>query len=503
MCIKTHMVECTFFKRYTILVIGSRFNLSQNNMRGHNMSEEYEVIMDEEAIEEIDYVSLGKAMKEIRRAAGMKQEQAAKIFNVSRSVYTKYETGTVKPNPEGLEAFAKRFNVSFEELLKKVSIAIPDTCALLKNKRLLHMLLEDYDRVIIPTTVMTELSFRKTQKKTPQERKTSKVAWQVMANIDYYIEQYKERISKADNEFYKIPESVPDVRNLINDHKVMALAKDMEKKVVGDVVIIHDDVDFLVHDGIAIRIDDYIAKRNKLKLKDYTSIIDLDMEFDHLEYFYRTAPTLDLNAYLPDGMTLLISAIKCNDPEKIKERGGRRIPDQKVVNKIKFLLENGADPNKNDNGRYCLPPISHCIQTRERYGYDIFKILIQFGCDINKAARDECTASYLKVGKLNEGNTPLMIACWHAKKPFFYDLCKIEGISINQQDSNGYTALTKCAVQRYNRKKKGLDSPKNEEMYEYLISLGADTIIRDRNNHTALDWIKRGDDPKYKEHEIW
>lgn len=465
------------------------------------MAEEVNEIIDDEVREEIDYVSLGKAMRKIRTAAGMNQDKAAEIFNVSRTVYTKYETGSVKPNLEGLQAFAKRFNVSFDELLKKISIAIPDTCALLKNKRLIHMLLEDYDQVIIPTTVLRELSFRKTQKGNPQERKTSKVAWQVMANLDYYFVEYKDRITRMDNENYKIPDSVQDVRNLINDHKVMALAKDLEKKVVGDVVIVHDDVDFLVHDGQTIKIDDYVAKRSKLI--DYTSIIDLDMEFDHLEYYQKIASTLDLNAYLPDGMTLLISTIKCNDPEKIEERGGRRIPDQKVIKKVRFLLDNGADPNKNDNGRYCLPPLAHSVQTRELYGFDIFKILLDAGCDFNKAARDERTASYMKVGKLNEGNTPLMIACFHAKKKFVKMLCEKDGISLNQQDSNGYTALIKCAVQRYNRLKKGQDAPINEELYQYLISRGADTLIRDRNNHTAADWMKRGDDASYRENEIW
>ena len=82
-------------------------------------------------------------------------------------------------------------------------------------------------------------------------------------------------------------------------------------------------------------------------------------------------------------------------------------------------------------------------------------------------------------------------------------LCEKEGISLNQQDSNGYTALMKCAVQRYNRMKRGQDAPINEELYDYLISRGADTLIRDRNNHTAADWMKRGDDPSYRENEIW
>ncbi len=466
------------------------------------MSTEFDEVFEEEPREEIDYVSLGMAMKRIRTGKGKTQEEAAKIFNVSRTVYTKYETGSVKPSKDGLENFAKAFNVSLDELMKKISIAIPDTCALLKNKRLLHMLLEDYDQVIIPTTVMIELSYRKTQKSTPQERKTAKVAWQVSANIDYYLTEYADRISRRDNENYKVPESVHNVRNMINDHKVMALARDLEKKATGEVVIIHDDVDFTVYEGKALRIDDYVAKRSKLV--EYTSIIDLDMEFDHLEDFNRIVRTMDLNAYLPDGMTLLISAIKCNDPEKIDERNGRRIPDQKVLKKVRFLLDNGADPNKNDNGRYCLPPLAHSIQTRERYGFDIFKMLLDAGCDFNKAARDERTASYLKVGKLNEGNTPLMIACYHSKKKFIYALCELEGISVNQQDSNGYTALMKCAVQRFNRIKRGQTHELNDELYAYMLSRpGVDRIIRDRNNHTAEDWWKRGDDPKYRENEQW
>ena len=60
------------------------------------MADDFDEIMEtEEEREVIDYVSLGKAMKKIRSAAGMKQEEAAKIFNVSRTVYTKYETGTI------------------------------------------------------------------------------------------------------------------------------------------------------------------------------------------------------------------------------------------------------------------------------------------------------------------------------------------------------------------------------------------------------------------------
>ena len=131
-------------------------------------------------------------------------------------------------------------------------------------------------------------------------------------------------------------------------------------------------------------------------------------------------------------------------------------------------------------------------RTGKRY-LNIFRTLLEYGCDFNKGSRDERTYSHMKIGKLNEGNTPLMIACWQGLKRFAEQLCALPGISLNQQDSNGYTALIKCAVQRYNRKKAGKPYAVQEELYRYLISKGADQLIRDRNNETAQDWWEKGD----------
>ena len=46
------------------------------------MAEDFDEIVEEEVREEIDYVSLGKAMRKIRTAAGMKQDKAAEISNL-------------------------------------------------------------------------------------------------------------------------------------------------------------------------------------------------------------------------------------------------------------------------------------------------------------------------------------------------------------------------------------------------------------------------------------
>lgn len=456
------------------------------------MSDEVSIEVEEEEREVIDYVSLGKKMREIRKSKGKTQDDIKGIlpdcYRYDRSVYSKYESGKVRPSRDFINKFSEYFHVPVDELLKKVSVAIPDTCALLKNKRLLHMLLEDYDRVIVPSTVLNELSFRKNRGKDDREKK---IAWQILANIDYYMTEYSDRFKKADSDGYRVH---AEDRNTENDLKIIELAKDMAKKVVGDVDIITDDVDITTFTDIGIqavrsvRIDDYVAKRTKTF--DYQTVLDLNLEYDHLEYYQKIISHIDLNAYLPDGMTLLISCIQNIRPDKDK----RPIPKEKIYKKIRFLLDNGADPNKNDNGRYCLPPLAHCVQVEDPFDSVAFNILLDHHCDFNKASRDERTSSYMKVGKLNEGNTPLMIACWCGKKKFAETLCRLEGISLNQQDSNGYTALIKCAVQRHNRKKTGQKYSSNEYLYKYLIDRGADTLIRDRNNRTAEDWWNMADE---------
>lgn len=153
-------------------------------------------------------------------------------------------------------------------------------------------------------------------------------------------------------------------------------------------------------------------------------------------------------------------------------------------------MDNGADPDKTDNSRYCLTPLAHCVQVGD---FKALCILLECGADYNKGSVDEITPSNLKMQNMNEGNTPLMIACWHGRKRFVEKLCQLPGISLNQQDCNGYTALHKCAVQRYNRKKGQKDTTQLEAIYRYLLNRpGIDPLIRDRNNKTAKDWWDKG-----------
>ena len=241
-----------------------------------------------------------------------------------------------------------------------------------------------------------------------------------------------------------------------------------------------------------------MAKRSKTE-SNYQVILDLDLEFDHLEKYDIAAKQMNLNAFLPDGMTLLISCIRCNEPEKVEERRGRIIPEPKIQEKLIFLLEHGADPNKPDSNQYCHTPLEHCIERFEekRKGeydpsFEEFCILLNHGADYNKCSVDETQPSDKRISEINEGNTPLMIACYHGKMNFVKKLCSMPDISINAQDCNGYTALIKCAVARWKNKNEGKRYDKYEKIYNFLKEdMHADTLIRDRNNSTAQDWWNR------------
>ena len=54
----------------------------------------------------------------------------------------------------------------------------------------------------------------------------------------------------------------------------------------------------------------------------------------------------DINAYLPDGNTLIISVVR-----------NKRMPMNQRQEKIKWLIAHGADVNRRDCGKYYFPPL--------------------------------------------------------------------------------------------------------------------------------------------------
>lgn len=71
-------------------------------------------------------MTLCEKLIDLRRKAGLSQEQMAQQLDVSRQAVSKWETGTADPSTSNLLALAKLFGVSAEELLQSVEKSAPD-----------------------------------------------------------------------------------------------------------------------------------------------------------------------------------------------------------------------------------------------------------------------------------------------------------------------------------------------------------------------------------------
>lgn len=438
--------------------------------------------------------TIGMNIKRYRKERGLTQKELATKTNIQRTTISKYEKGILTPTSENLEYIEKALKLKEGTLAQKVAIAVPDTSALMRNKRLLNLLLEDYSQIIIADVVIIELSGFKNARlgsnATAQQRRDKKIASQTMSKIEDYKLKYKGKVIQKETKQYDVSKNLGVSEK---DQRIVELAKDMRKQTsrVIDIIHIDKDIPLLADDTInTLYLESYMAGRSKTE-SNYQTILDLDMEFDHLERYDVAAAQMNLDAYLPDGMTLLISCIRCNEPEKVGERGGRFIPEPLIQKKLVFLLEHGADPNKTDSHQYCHTPLEHCI---ERYEPDFkeFCILLRHGADYNKCSVDETQPGHKRISEINEGNTPLMIACFLGKEKWVRKLCSYPDICINSQDCNGYTPLIKSAVARWNKRNEGKKHDKYESIYYFLKDeMHADTLIRDRNNKTAQWWWDR------------
>ena len=162
----------------------------------------------------------------------------------------------------------------------------------------------------------------------------------------------------------------------------------------------------------------------------------------HINEFYADSyddlepPTQEeVNAYLPDGNTLIISVVR----DKTKPFLQRKA-------KILWLIDYGADVNKRDCSRRYFPPLSHAIQAND---YEMFFFLLH-DCKANPNVGSRNPFDAGKVRQKNEGNMPLMIAAWDGKSNFIRALVSDERTSINQQDANGFTALMKASMNGWN-----------------------------------------------------
>ncbi|GHV33876.1 hypothetical protein FACS18949_08890 [Clostridia bacterium] len=91
-----------------------------------------------------------KKLTVLRKVKGLKQEEMAKIVDVARSTYAKWEAGTHKPNAEDLIKLADFFNISLDYLLDRELIRADETLTDEETHMLLlYRVAEERDRELV------------------------------------------------------------------------------------------------------------------------------------------------------------------------------------------------------------------------------------------------------------------------------------------------------------------------------------------------------------------
>lgn len=425
----------------------------------------------------VDNIFLCARLKELREKNNCSMEELANKINIldnipigedgkrhgmNKSSISRAESGKI--TEKTLEAMAKNYCRVFglnekqtDQFLRGERIAIPDTSALLKNPQLIDELNREYSRVVIPKVVIDELNSIKNKDSGHLGRR----AWEVIRGIGY-----GDRTIRMDYTGKPVEDN--------NDCRIICIAQDATDKYHCRVDIITDDTDYSAylkgHDSVkAVHLREYMATRQELVNMEKLSRID---RYYADSYENCEAPTAkEANAYLPNGNTLIISAVR-----------NRAISVEKRKEKIRWLLECGADINKRDSSRRYFPPLSHAVQMGN---YDMFLFLLnECGADPNIGSRNPYDCG--KVRQKNEGNMPLMVAAWEGKKQFVDALCKDERTSINQQDANGFTALMKACMNGHFADNREAGT---RNIRDILLAAGADEKIVDIDGKTAENWI--------------
>lgn len=391
---------------------------------------------------------IGRRLAELREKNGLSQQDLARMINRDPSIISKVEGGKRKKIDEYVDDYIRAMKCPKElkdEIMRAVKIAVPDTSALLYNTRLIDALCDKYDKVVIPDTIIRELQNTKDSK----QGKKSRNAWEILniISMDKRIIRYSCNNDMREKNDIKIIEATRRAVNelgcgadiITNDIDYSALLKGDE-----EILAIHVKDFFQIHYNITNMLG--LDELDKTFLDDYSK--------------YNTPLGVDINEYLPNGNTLIISTIRNNN-----------ITTPKKIKKIEWLIKNGADVNKRDRCGHYFPPLTHSIQLDD---YDMFHFLLK-ECNANPNIGSKNPFSSKLLRQQNEGNMPLMVAAWHGRTKFVKDLCNDPRTSINQQDFNGFTALIKAAIKH------------RKHCCQILLDAGADVKIVDHDDMTALD----------------
>ena len=410
---------------------------------------------------------LCKRLKELREKNNCTMNEMAEKLAVNgiapnKSSISRVEAGKTSEKTllETARKYCEAFGMSKEQtnqFLRGERIAVPDTSALLRNSQLIDELNKEYSKVIIPKVVVDELD----NIKNTYSRSLGKKAWEVIRGISYGTRTI-------------LMDYTGDSEEENEDCKIIYIAQQASDIYHCKVDIITEDTDYSAYlkgneSVAALHLREYMATKQELINMSKLSKIDAYYADSYEKCDVPNAE--EINAYLPDGNTLIISAVR-----------NRKATFAQRKAKIEWLIAHGADKNKRDCSRRYFPPISHAVQMGD---YDMFLFLLK-ECKVNPNVGSRNPFDVGKVRQKNEGNMPLMIASWEGRKDFVVALCEDERTSINQQDANGFTALMKACMNGHfadDRKERTWDIRK------ILIEAGADQKIVDIDGKTAAEWV--------------
>ncbi|AIZ79735.1 ankyrin repeat domain-containing protein [Actinobacillus equuli] len=390
--------------------------------------------------------TIGTNIKTFREKYKMSQQDLADKMNIARPVISNWEHGKTEPSSSQLLKLARIFDASTDKILGNTSgrqdIVVVDTSALIKRPSFTEELLAQFDEVIIPDIVISELNYQKDKGKDGMKQN----AWLIMANID--------KIKTAGKSNLVISKNIKTDGN--NDEKIADIAiRKARANPSADVYLLSDDIYFQFLASHTKNVIPITPKNYLLQFGNTNQDIDLvkSIEFFALVKANKLAEVkvfdlthVDINLHDPDsGFTPLIAAVRNRNLEMIKFLSG--LPN--------------IDMDKQDKYKYCFSAIHHAAQLKD---LSVIKLLATYQTDIDLGSS----------GK-NAGNTPLMIAAWSGFKEgveFFLS----QGACANQQDSNGFTALIKACI-------------KNNASIINQLADKTDKQIRSRENKRAVDYL--------------
>lgn len=257
--------------------------------------------------EENENIFLCKKIKLLRTTNNCSMEDLIKKLNsinenvANKSTLSRVESGAT--SRKTLLMFAEKYckafgmtEIQIQQFLRGDRVVVLDTSALLKNTQLIDQLNEEYNKVIIPTTVISELEYIKSI----SNRQLAKKAWEVLRSISY-----------NDNTI-SVEYKASHIKNN-NDKKIIHIAEESAKKYNCIVDIITDDIDYSAylkgHKTVnSLHLSEYMKTKQAITNMEKINQINnfYGEDYSHVQQLTKE----EVNTYLKDGSTLIISIIR-------------------------------------------------------------------------------------------------------------------------------------------------------------------------------------------------